>query len=607
MSNVLDHQPNEAWKRRFRSSWIAWAKIAPGNPGRGLVCSDRDGVFQLYAWDVASGDLRQLTDRRTGVVRGILSSDGESIYYLQDQAGNETGHFVRIPFCDGEPEDVTPDLPPYSAIWITDSRSGRMLGTTMSDADGHRLCVFAPGESPRTIHRSRKLFVGPAVSYDGELAVIGVLEGTGSMDLQLVAIDVETGEPVAELWDGEGTGHRLGTFAPLPGDFRLLTSTSRSGFARPMIWNPHTGERHDLAVDHIPGDVASWSWNPDGRSVLLSYVHEAAQSLYIYDLEADKVRRLSHPVGMFGGGVELATRIDDDEILITWSDASNPPSLIAPDPVTGQHTHTVLSVASDAPAGRPWRAVRFAGANGDRIHGWLATPDGEGPFPTILHTHGGPTAVMMSGFAPESQAWLDHGFAFLSVNFHGSTTFGKDFEKSIFGRLGELEVEDMAAGYEWLVENSIAQPDAVFLTGGSYGGYLTLHALGTKPDIWAGGMASVAVADWSLMYEDESEPLRGIQHALLGGSPDEAPEVYRKSSPITYAEQVQAPLLVLQGRNDTRCPARQMKVYEEKLKALGKQIDVHWFDAGHGAFAQEQRIEHQEMKLRFALDVLNRA
>jgi dipeptidyl aminopeptidase/acylaminoacyl peptidase len=153
----------------------------------------------------------------------------------------------------------------------------------------------------------------------------------------------------------------------------------------------------------------------------------------------------------------------------------------------------------------------------------------------------------------------------------------------------------MAACYRWLVENRVARPDAVFLTGQSYGGFLTLLAMGVRPELWAGGMAGVAIADWTLLYEEQSDALRGFQRVLFGGTPDEVPEAHIKSSPSTYAETIQAPILVIQGSNDSRCPARQMHVYEEKLKSLGKQIHVHWFEAGHGSHAQEQRIEHQEL------------
>ena len=101
---------------------------------------------------------------------------------------------------------------------------------------------------------------------------------------------------------------------------------------------------------------------------------------------------------------------------------------------------------------------------------------------------------MAARFTPSVQAWLDHGFAFLSVNYRGSVTFGKAFERAIWGRLGELEIEDMATACGWLKEEGIARPDAVFLTGASYGGDLTLQAMGKRPDLWA-AQASAEMTD----------------------------------------------------------------------------------------------------------------
>jgi dipeptidyl aminopeptidase/acylaminoacyl peptidase len=145
----------------------------------------------------------------------------------------------------------------------------------------------------------------------------------------------------------------------------------------------------------------------------------------------------------------------------------------------------------------------------------------------------------------------------------------------------------------------------VFLTGGSYGGYLTLLGLGRLPELWAGGIAIVAIADWRLMYDDQAETLRRYQVALFGGAPDEKPAEHERASPISYADRVRAPVLVIQGENDTRCPARQMRVYEEKMLELGKDIEILWFDAGHGSFATEQNIEHTERILQFMQRVLS--
>src|SRR5213078_4126125 len=101
---------------------------------------------------------------------------------------------------------------------------------------------------------------------------------------------------------------------------------------------------------------------------------------------------------------------------------------------------------------RPWRSISFPSAGGQQIQGWLAVPEATGPFPTILHIPGGPEAVMTELYAPAGQSWIDHGFAFLSINYRGSTTFGRAFLEQIWGNLGRWEVEDMVAAREWARE-----------------------------------------------------------------------------------------------------------------------------------------------------------
>jgi dipeptidyl aminopeptidase/acylaminoacyl peptidase len=165
-------------------------------------------------------------------------------------------------------------------------------------------------------------------------------------------------------------------------------------------------------------------------------------------------------------------------------------------------------------------------------------------------------------------------------------------------------MEDLAAARQWLVNQGVSEPDGILLTGISYGGYITLLGLGKLPDLWAGGMAGIAIADWSMLYEDASEALKGYEVTLFGGTPQEKPEQYRMSSPITYAEKIKAPVLIIQGSNDTRTPARPVEVYERRLKDLGKPVEVHWFDAGHWGAGVEQDIEHLEIMLRFAFRVL---
>jgi len=597
----LDLSPEAPWRQRFRATDILWAIVARQNEDRGLVCTNKDGVYQLYSWDVPSNKLTQITHQPAGVILGIISPDGNHIYYMKDEGGNEIGHFVKVPFDGGNAEDISPDLPPYSSFDIFQSRAGNTLGFVAAGKDGFKVYIKSNDGESKLIHRSESLISEPVLSSDGKILALCSSERTKSLDKSLVVFNVETGEQVNELWD-ENASIEDPIFSPVNGDARLVCTTSQSGFERPLIWDTSSGERTPLQLDEFPGSILPHAWSDDSRQILLCQVYQAQYQLYRYEVSTHTVVKLEHPVGSLGF-FSNGYFAGQDEIWVTWEDAANPSSLIALDAKTGKQTRTVVS-AGEVPEGRSFKSILFASENGDTIQGWLAVPEGDGPFPTILHTHGGPTSVMSSLFTPSAQCWLDHGFAFFSVNYHGSTTFGKGFEKSIWGNLGDLEVQDMAAAHTWLVENKIAKPDSVLLTGLSYGGYLTLQAIGRRPELWAGGMAQVAIADWKTMYEDESDSLRGYQRALFGGTPDEVPEATKNSSPITYAEQIKAPLMVIQGENDTRCPARQMKGYEEKLKSLGKQIEVHWFNAGHGSLAQEQQITDQEKMLNFAYRIL---
>ncbi|MFN8474460.1 MAG: prolyl oligopeptidase family serine peptidase [Anaerolineae bacterium] len=597
---------NAPWKERFRAPSVLGATLADEAPTRGLAVTRTGGVYQLHAWDVPTGGLRALTDYPEGKLVGTIAPDGRYVYYLADAGGNEIGHYVRVPFEGGPPQDITPDLPPYASMGLSISRSGARLGLTVADAEGFHLYVMDLGPNgepgaPRALWHGRRLAAGPGLSYNGEIAVMASTERSGKPQYSLVAIDVSTGEVLDDLWDGPETSIEPAMFSPLPGDTRLLAATNRSGVRRPLLWNPRTGERVDLDLADMSGEIIPADWSSDGERLLLMHVSQARQQLYTYHLTTGVLTRLAHPSGSYGG-VSFAP---DGEILANWNDATHPNQVISLDAETGALKRTVLA-AGAVPAGHPWQSVAFPSSDGTTIQAWLALPDGVGPFPTILHTHGGPTAVELETFDAWSQTWLDHGFAFLSVNYRGSVTFGRDFQEQINGDLGHWEIEDMVAGRDWLVAQGIARPDQIFLTGWSYGGYLTLMGLGVRPDLWAGGMAGVAIADWTIQYEDTADTLKGYQVAILGGTPETAAEQYRRSSPITYVEQVRVPVLVIQGRNDTRCPARPMVMYEERLRALGKPIEVHWFDAGHvGPRAQVQEsIENQERMLRFVYRAL---
>src|SRR5205085_6731675 len=133
-----------------------------------------------------------------------------------------------------------------------------------------------------------------------------------------------------------------------------------------------------------------------------------------------------------------------------------------------------------------------------------------------------------------------------------------------------------------------------------WGGYLTLLGLGTQPDVWAVGLAAVPVADYVTAYNDEMEGLKALDRTLLGGTPEEVPERFRASSPLTYVDEVRAPVYISAGVDDPRCPIRQVENYVQRLEQRGHPHEVYRYDAGHGSLVVEERIKQVRLELDFA-------
>jgi dipeptidyl aminopeptidase/acylaminoacyl peptidase len=610
----LHREFDAPWKRRFRATSAYGVQIASGAPARGLAVSDQTGFTQLYAWNVATGALRQLTTRPEGVgltgdtvVNSALSPDGDYVYYLNDQQGDEIGHFVRLPYRGGATMDITPDLPPYVGLALDFSRDGSRLGFTAIVNGEYRIYTLTVGPDgalgePAILFRSAEQTIGPLLSADGALAVIET-KRPGSGSYQLVLLDVGSSTERSRLVEA-GAGLEIYLASPAPGDTRWLALSSASGYARPLLWNPLTGERVDLRLDGVVGDITPLDWSPDGARLLLRQDSVVAPRLYLYEIASATATLIPHDNGALGTTEPRTVSFGPSErIFAQWESSARPPCTIARNLKRADAEWQVILDGEAAPAGHPLRSVTFTSSDGASVQGWLGVPDGVGPFPTIIEAHGGPEFAVGDVYNPPSQMWLDHGFAYLTVNYRGSTGFGATFQERIRGDLGHWEVEDLAAARDWLIAQYIATPGSIFITGWSYGGYVTLMALGKRPDLWAGGMAGVALADLARNDADGSM-IASYLRGLMGGAPSEFPTRYAASSPITYVDHVAAPVLIVQGRHDTRCPAGQIEAYEARMRSLGKSITVHWFDGGHTDNDVERRIEQFELMLRFARDVL---
>lgn len=583
------------WEKRFRAPRVSLPDWAEDAPDHALFVSNATGTYELYAWDRASGEQRQATHRPNGTTEGVLSPDGEWIWWFDDKDGDEFGVWRRQPFTGGPDEAAVPGLEPSYPAGLALGRDGRTAVVGRStDEDGTtiHLASLGSGEDPVEIYRHRESAGVGDLSHDGSLIAIEHTEHGDAMHSALRVLRPD-GTPVAELDDTKGGTLELGLevlgFAPVEGDTRLLVGHQRRGRWEPLVWDVATGEETDLELD-LPGDVSA-EWYPDGSGLLVAHSFEARSELYRYDLAGRELTRIPTLPGTVSG----ATARPDGSVEYLWSSAAEPSA------VRSTNGGVVLDPPGmKSPGSVPVEDVWVDGPGG-RIHALVQRPAGAtGPLPTVFDIHGGPTWHDSDSFAPGPAAWVDHGYAVVRVNYRGSTGYGRAWTDALKHRVGLIELEDIAAVRQWAIDSGLADPERLILTGGSWGGYLTLLGLGTQPDAWTLGIAAVPVADYVTAYHDEMEALKAMDRTLLGGTPEEVPERFEASSPLTYVDQVKAPVYISAGVNDPRCPIRQIENYVKRLQSRGAVHEVYRYDAGHGSLVVDERIKQLRLELDFA-------
>ena len=580
------------WRERFQIGYSLLPQVAWKRSERGVLLSTLEGTAQLYAWSPQTGEMRRLTNLGGGWFGPFaIAPDGSYIVYLKDQFGNNMGHFHKVDYETGLEEDLTPAAGPFPGLPVELSRDGRWIGMVGAGQDGFRayLLDLQNNHSLTELCHSPSLIIRVALSADGTIAAVASSARSSGPHYSLIAYDT-TGKQINELWDGPNTSVELVGFSRRPGDQRAMVMTNKSGFNTLAIWDPATGKCDDLHLE-VEGLLQSADWHSELGLVLLNTHDKGKQQLIVHDLNTNLRQRVS-PTGVF-----MYPYLDESgAILATFSNSISP---WRPIRIEAGSVKSLIKDSRDIP-GSPELSVEFETSDGAVIQGWLMKPTAQRtPGPAIIDLHGGPADVNLGGFAATSQALCDHGVARLSINYRGSTTFGRDFEQCIVGRLGELETRDILAARQYLIDNQIAAPDQIFVAGNSYGGYLSLYAIGRHPDLFAGAIAEAVIGDWTGFY-NESDPIgKSFISQYLGGSPEDRPAQYSESSPITYAKEVNCPVLIFQGSNDTRTPKGQAESYIKALEDYGKDVQVHWYNHGHGARDVATWIRFTEIKLDF--------
>jgi acetyl esterase/lipase len=577
------------WRQRFRAARVSLPSWARDVPERCLYTSNAAGKWELYAWDRAAGSHRQVTNRPEGTRNGRLDPSGEQVWWFDDRQGNEKGVWMVETFEGGPARTAVPELEPAYGAGLALGRAVSALG--LSDDDGARL-YLVQDERARLVYQHRENARVAGLSRDDRLLCISHSEHGDSRHPALRAIELEGGA-TRELADGPGRGLWPLGFSPVAGDARLLVKHERAEMPRPLIWDAGSGAVDELAID-LPGEIDA-TWYPDGRALLLVDSHRGRSELYRYELATSGLERIETEPGTVQGA---AVR-PDGELWYGWTGSDRAPEVRAGGRTLLRPEDVPVPEGMERPPPAPGGVRYVDGHTSDGVHLLIAEPAGSRPHPTLLLVHGGPTSHYRDEFSPQAQAWVDHGIAVVMANYRGSTGYGRAWRDALEGNPGFTELADVAAAADWAVAEGLADPARLVLGGASWGGYITLLGLGAQPERWTLGVAGVPVADYVAAYEDEMEPLKAFDRALFGGTPEERPEFYRERSPITYVEAVRAPLLILAGENDPRCPIRQIDNYLARLRELGKPHELYRFNAGHGSLVVEESLRQMAVQLDF--------
>lgn len=258
----------------------------------------------------------------------------------------------------------------------------------------------------------------------------------------------------------------------------------------------------------------------------------------------------------------------------------------------------------------------WTGGDGDEVHGILELPAGytrdDGPLPTIIELHGGPTSSTKYRF----RLWIygrallaAKGYAMLSPNYHGSLGYGDEFLAKLIDRENEIELTDILTGTERMIADGLADPDRIGVMGWSNGGYLTNCCIVARPDLFKAASSGAGVLDMVIQWGVEDTPGHVIN--FMQGLPWERPKHYRQASPLYGLDKVTTPTLIHVGGDDPRVPPEHSRAL---YRALYHYLDVPvelvvYPNEGHGLSTYENRLAKMEWDLawfeKYLLDVLN--
>jgi len=567
--------------------------------GREVVfTTNMTGRFNLWKVPASGGwpiQLLESEDRQSGAV---WSPDGKWIVFEQDFGGGELYDLFAVPSDGGELINLTntPEVSESDAQWSPD---GSMLAISYRPKSSSTSDVALLDWKTKKVRKltdeqtKNREWYQSIWSADGK-NLYANRANAGFTDSDVYRIDVATGKQ-ENLTPHQGDiVYRVSSVSP-DGQTLLITSNEHGGYDNVALLD--VASKNRTWVTDSKWEATAGEFSPDSKGFTYTLNADGRTDIYWVDRKSGIQAKLPFPEGINSlAGNPVAFSSASDRMLVSHQSSTQPADLWVYDIASqGLRQLTFSAVASLNPSRLPAsQLVHYKTFDQKTISAFLWMPFNlkrDGSNPGIVLPHGGPTGQTVDNFNKTAAALASRGYVCIAPNVRGSTGYGMEFQRANYKDLGGGDLKDEVYAAGFLSSTGYVDPKKIGITGGSYGGYMAMIAIGRTPDVWAASVELFGITDWLTEQEHEDPPLQQYDQSILG-DPVKDRQSYEDASPIKYFKHAKAPLLILQGANDIRDPKEEAEQAETILKKEGKIVAAHYYpDEGHGFEKRENQID----------------
>ncbi len=533
-----------------------------------VYSSNETGLLQLYSLHVKPGSKpTQLTKGKDQVLQGLISPQGNKLAFPKDKDGNEEFHMYLLPLEGGEPERTTET--PYRMWGGYDWHpNGREITRTAASMKSCGLETINVQTKECLMLKEQTPPIG-TVQYSHDGKWIACDAQTSPKSTQILIVNRK--DPSDTIINRIKEDSMENSPSWSPNDKKLAYTSDANGTRQVVVQEFQSEDRTFLELgkeEEVP-EYSQPLWNPKGDKVYYIVSKHSRATLHGHPINGKREKALPFPKGAI-----ISFKLSkDDKIAAMHASMTSPKGVYLY--TLGSKSTRLLTPKNytfdPAKLVKP-QSVWYKSFDGHNIHAWyLPAASGKSPHPAIVYAHGGPWGQVFDNWAGDTDilhCLSQSGFAVLTPNFRGSTGYGATFRKMDIGDAGGGDLEDIVYGAEWLRKQADIDGSKIAIYGHSYGGFMTLIALTKKPQVFAAGISLSPVTDWLESYDLEDAAFRIGDEMLWGGPIPEKKKLLKDRSPITHISNIRAPVMIMAGKGDARCPIQPIEKFVQRLKEM---------------------------------------